>query len=419
MTLDATDARTGLPADIAAGEAAVQGRAPQGVGPLGAGALGIGPLSVGPLGEPFDGIERIAVLRGGGLGDLLFAMGAIQSLRAAYPNARITLLGTPMHAALLKDRPNTVDEVVVLPIAKGVRDAPGQVEDEAEVERFVERMRAERFDLALQLHGGGRFSNPFLLRLGARHTVGTRTPDAAPLERSMTYIYYQHEMLRALEVVGLAGVAPAVLEPRLTATERERADTVQHVDGDARGLVLIHPGATDPRRRWPAASFAEVAARLAADGAQVIVVGDASDEANATEIVRLARAAASETDAGRITSLAGRLSLGELVGLVSHADVLLGNDSGPRHLAQAVGAATVGIYWFGNVVNAGPLGRARQRAHLSWTTHCPVCGVDCTQVGWSAERCEHDDSFVADVPAGAVYDDVAELTATSLLLRGR
>jgi ADP-heptose:LPS heptosyltransferase len=413
MSIDAADARTALPEGIDGHAQAL------GVGPAGVGPLSVGPLSVGPLGEPFEGIERIAILRGGGLGDLLFSMGAIQSLRAAYPDARVTLLGTPMHAALLRGRPNTVHEVAVLPVVQGVRDVPGQVEDERETERFVERMRAERFDLAVQVHGGGRFSNPFLLRLGARHTVGTRTPDAAELERSMTYVYYQHEMMRALEVVGLAGVAPAVLEPRLSATDRERAATAQHVDPDARGLVLVHPGATDPRRRWPASSFAEVAARIAADGAQVLVVGDESDLANAAEIVRLARAGLGEADAARITSLAGALSLGELVGLMSHADVLLGNDSGPRHLAQAVGVATVGIYWFGNVVNAGPLGRARQRAHLSWTTHCPVCGLDCTQVGWTAERCEHDDSFVADVLAGPVYDDVAELTATSLLLRGR
>ena len=46
-------------------------------------------------------------------------------------------------------------------------------------------MRARRFDLAVQVHGGGRYSNPFLLRLGARHTVGTRTPDAAELERTL------------------------------------------------------------------------------------------------------------------------------------------------------------------------------------------------------------------------------------------
>jgi hypothetical protein len=58
---------------------------------------------------------------------------------------------------------------------------------------------------------------------------------------------------------------------------------------------------------------------------------------------------------------------------------------------------------------------------LGWTTHCPVCGADATQVGWTAERCEHDDSFVAGVPVDAVYADVRELvpaTATTVRLRG-
>jgi hypothetical protein len=98
---------------------------------------------------------------------------------------------------------------------------------------------------------------------------------------------------------------------------------------------------------------------------------------------------------------------------------MVGNDSGPRHLAQAVGTPTVGVYWVGNVINAGALGRTLHRVHLAWVIACPVCGVDVTQVGWTAERCEHEDSLVRQVQPGAVYDDVRELTATSLLLRGR
>ena len=88
---------------------------------------------------------------------------------------------------------------------------------------------------------------------------------------------------------------------------------------------------------------------------------------------------------------------------------MIGNDSGPRHLAQAVAARTAAVYWFGNVVNAGPLGRGRHRVQLGWTTHCPVCGRDATQVGWTAERCAHDVSFVADVPVAAVRDDALRL----------
>jgi len=79
-----------------------------------------------------------------------------------------------------------------------------------------------------------------------------------------------------------------------------------------------------------------------------------------------------------------------------------------------VGARTVSIFWFGNLINAGPLGRGRHRAHLSWTTHCPVCGRDSTQVGWTAPRCEHDVSFVADVPADPVHADVARLLDDAL-----
>ncbi|MDQ0735356.1 hypothetical protein QFZ50_001819 [Arthrobacter agilis] len=181
-------------------------------------------------------------------------------------------------------------------------------------------------------------------------------------------------------------------------------------------VIALHPGATDPRRRWPSSSFAEIAVRAAADGCEVVVVGDASDAPTAEEIVRLARAKHPSAD---VRSLAGRLTLGELTGVLARSAVMVGNDSGPRHLAQAVGTPTVGVYWIGNVINAGAMGRSLHRVHFSWVAHCPVCGVDVTQVGWTAQRCEHDDSFVATVQPDAVYADVAELRATSLLLRGR
>ena len=65
------------------------------------------------------------------------------------------------------------------------------------------------------------------------------------------------------------------------------------------------------------------------------------------------------------------------------------------------------------------MGRTLHRVHLAWTTECSVCGVDVTQVGWTAERCEHDYSFVQQIQPEAVYDDVRDLTATTPLLRGR
>lgn len=365
----------------------------------GAGQVGTG---VGPVLEKFDDVSRIVVLRGGGLGDLIFAIPAMAALKAAYPGADITLLGTPIHRALLAAVKSPVDEVCVLPFSEGVR--PGS-EDPVELDTFFEDMRARRFDLAVQVHGGGRYSNPFLLRLGARHTVGTRTADAASLERTVPYLYYQHEPLRAVEVAGFAGAFPVDLEARLEPVEGLSPGPAGKDNDASQPLVVIHPGATDPRRRWPAERFAELAAACAADGYRVMVVGDTSEQELAERIAGLAAS-------GAVKSVAGKLEMSGLVALLANAAVVVGNDSGPRHLAQALGVPTVGIFWAGNVINAGALGRSLHRIHASWVTACPTCGIDVTQVGWTAPRCPHDDSVVAGIEVRDVYEDVRSLVAT-------
>jgi len=362
------------------------------------------------LSDRFDDVRRIAVLRGGGLGDLVFAFPAIAALRATYPDAEITLLGSPSHRALLGGRPSPVDAIEVLPVVPGVGDSSGTEVDDAATEAFVARMRERRFDLAVQVHGGGRNSNPFLLRLGARHTVGTRTPDAEPLERTIPYVYYQHEVLRGLEVVALAGAASTdapVLVP--TDDELARARELLARGDDDRPVVVVHPGATDPRRRWPAERFGELAARLVAQEARVVVVGDASDVEAAATILEVAGRASGRPDA--VTSLADRIGLAELVGVLADADLVVADDSGPRHLAEALGTPTSAVFWFGNVINAGALGRTWHRIAMSYRTSCPVCGVDITQVGWTSERCEHDDSVVADVTLDEVWQNTSELLA--------
>jgi ADP-heptose:LPS heptosyltransferase len=373
---------------------------------------------IGPVLEPFSGISRVAVLRGGGLGDLMFAFPAVAALKAAYPDASVTLLCTPVQAELVSQTVGPVDETVILPFAEGVRPGP---EDHHELERFFAAMRARNFDLAVQLHGGGRYSNPFLLRLGARHTVGTRTPDATPLERTVPYVYYQHEPLRALEVAGFAGAPPCNLEARLEPLPEFGQQRAQVPLGNGPGygrVLVIHPGATDPRRRWPAERFAAVARRSADEGFRVIVVGDRSEKELAETVVELAVEQGPEPRPA-IESVAGKLSLGELAALLACSSVVVANDSGPRHLAQALGTPTVGVYWAGNAINAAPLGRSLHRVHLGWATRCEVCGVDTTQVGWTAPRCPHDESTVKAVEPSEVYQDVLQLTAMSPLPHGR
>jgi ADP-heptose:LPS heptosyltransferase len=358
-------------------------------------------------------IERIAVLRANGLGDLMFALPALDALRHACPAANITLLGKAWHADFLRGRPGPVDEVFVLPDVPGITAPPTAQTDLAAIREALERLRARRFDLALQLFGGGRYSNPFLSSLGAGRTVGLQAPDAAPLDVTVPYRHFQPEVFRFLEVVGLVGAEPVTLEPRLECIptdEREAAAILESASPAPRGagsssrasprrLVAIHPGAGDERRRWPAENFGRVAGALADEGLDVIVVGSMADR-------RLTSSVAGASG-GRAIDLGGRLSLGGLAGLLRRASLMVANDSGPLHLAQAVGAPTVGIFWCGNLINAGPIGRSRHRPLCSWRLECPVCGVNCM-----AAHCEHHASFVAEVRPEEVFQEALSVLQT-------
>ena len=347
---------------------------------------------------PEPGVSKIAVLRAlSGLGDLIFALPAFEALRSAYPEAEIVLLGTDWHRDLLEPRPSPVDRVVPVPQSRGVRDDAGGDEDGVAVERFLEDMRAERFDLAIQLHGGGRHSNAFVLQLGARTTAGSRSPDAPSLDRWLRYVYHQPEVVRYLEVVALVGARPVHLEPRLATTDADRGE-VSHLEGD---LIAVHPGSSDARRRWPLERFARLGDRLSALGATVVITGSAAEAAVVEEV------------AGRMTSpavaLAGQVSLSGLVGLLSRCRLVVGNDSGPLHVAAAVGTPTVGIYWASNFVNSTPLTRARHRPLASFRLRCPVCDHDHT-----SSRCGHDASFVADIPLDEVHAACQDLVGVEV-----
>src|SRR4029453_5384816 len=127
------------------------------------------------LGDAMDlvqGVGKLAVLRANAIGDYLVSLPAIQGLRAAYPAAELVLLGADWHADFLAGRPARGDRCVGVPAPVGVR-ADHPPAPSAEVEAFFAGMRAERFDLAVQLQGGGRHSNRFVRQLGARGTAGS------------------------------------------------------------------------------------------------------------------------------------------------------------------------------------------------------------------------------------------------------
>ena len=116
-------------------------------------------------------VERLAVVRANGIGDFLMVIPALEALRRVYPSAVITLIGDAWLPALVDGRPWPWDEAVVAPCFPGLRGLPVDAPVGDDVQPFLGG-HAGRYDVAIQLHGGGRTSNE-LVR-------GSSSPGSAP-----------------------------------------------------------------------------------------------------------------------------------------------------------------------------------------------------------------------------------------------
>lgn len=375
---------------------------------------------------------RIAVLHAKALGDLIVTLPALAALKETYPAAELILLARPWAKAFLEGRPSPMDRVVAVPAIPGIHagsaaslpsgktpapEAAGGANPD-EVEEFFAAMRAEQLSVALHMHGSGKAANPFLHRLGAGLTVGMCNPPAEPLDRSIPYVHYQSEVLRNLEVAALVGACTARLEPHVevTAADEEEAAPIRR-QARNRPYVVLHPGAADLRRAWPATRFSTVADGLAAKGYTVIITGTREEEPMVARVMRGIRCppsppAGSADFAGPFPIPCIGLGLGGLAALLGASALVISGDTGPLHLARAVGAATVGIYWAPNVLNWGPLTRERHRLAIGWALECPGCGVKPVSP-WPFQPvtadCDHPYSFVESVTAAEVLALASEL----------
>ncbi|MBI2881699.1 MAG: glycosyltransferase family 9 protein [Candidatus Tectomicrobia bacterium] len=315
-------------------------------------ADGMGDLLLGdrrsrPAGPPDPHeVQRALVVRPDHLGDVVFATAALRPLRLLYPKAAVTALVGPWAAPLLLHHPDA-DEVVSF---RNPWFDRGKFSGARDVFDVLQWMRRRRFDVGLDLRGDPRVIA--LLAAGrVRYRVGYGWGGAGfLLSREMDHPPGVHQVERNVAVVRTLGWRPAdgfVPRPLLRVSGPERETMDRRLAEGAWGgppvgardrLAVLHPGAGFPSKRWRLDRFAALARWLAAErGYRAVLVGGPEERGLAGEVLRTA-------GPGRALDLAGRLSLRELMALLSRADLMVGNDSGPTHMAAALGTRTVALF---------------------------------------------------------------------------
>lgn len=290
-------------------------------------------------------LRKIAVVRASRLGDFICATPALRALRAAASRAEIALITLPMLRDLALRLPY-VDRYVPFPGFPGM--AQQLFEPRAALE-FFQRMQHERFDLAIQLQGSGVYANPFTLMLGARATAGfvRAEDDGSLLDAALVWPRAGHETARLLALMRHLGIEPRgrALSYPLTTVDRRAADALL-VDL-ARPLIGVHAGSHDPRRRWPTARFTAAArALLRLTRGTVVVLGSRQEAFDALALARAIGPGA--------YSLAGHTTLGTFGAVIAQLALLVTNDTGPAHIAYALGTPTVAVYRTGGTERYGP-----------------------------------------------------------------
>lgn len=325
-------------------------------------------------------VERIAIVRALQLGDLLVAVPALRALRSRFPDAEVTLIGLPWATWFAGRFSGYIDRFVPFPGWPGIDEA---AYDEQQTERFIQEQRARGYDLVIQMHGNGRVMNGFALALGGLMTAGYFADERPEgLSPAAPYPDDQPEILRNLGLAQLVGATDlrANLEFPLNGADRAEARSLLPPRGPESPLrVGIHAGASAPSRRWPVERFAEVANNLVSrHGAQIILTGGPDEEEIAGSVAMLVEAP--------VTNLAGQTSLGGLAAVISGLDLFVTNDTGPGHIATALGVPSVTIFGPADFRRWSPLDTSRHvvvRRQVECSP-CPhrVCPIDHRCLSW-------------------------------------
>jgi heptosyltransferase-2/heptosyltransferase-3 len=328
-------------------------------------------LTPSPAGLPST-VQRVLVIRPDHLGDVLFTTPALTRLSQGFPDAKITALVGPWAKNVLERNP-CVDEIVQLNFPGFTRQTkPSLWQPYLLVWRWAQRLRGD-YDLALVLrfdHWWGALL-AYLARIPLR--VGYAVPEVAPfINRALPYLQSQHEVEQNLRLVecalehgdGRDSASKAELRLIFSVSEQAFAWAADRF-GDARPIV-IHPGAGAPVKLWEPRRWSQVAEALAREtSAPIVLTGSAAELKLCTEI------ASQMTMPAHV--LAGGTDLDQLGAVFSQSRLVLGVDSGPLHLAVAMGARTIHLFGPIDASKFGPWGSTKRHRVLVSDWPCVPC----------------------------------------------
>ena len=310
-------------------------------------------------------IQRILVVKVDHIGDFITALPAIRRLKAIFPHSHITAVVAPA-SQYLANLESSIDETLIFEFFHA-RSQLGEKEIESQqLRQLGDALAARRFDLAVDLRK--HCETRALLQLAqARITAGfdhrsqfswldISLPWEGDVQLQEKSHHISNDLINLVNAIDSAGSADrSILKGRADWSAHQRPIIARLSDAGmfSRRVVCIHPGAGNDNKIWPARHFATLINSLVAvEDVDCALIGGPDEAEITVKILALIKAH------DRVYDLSGGLTLAELPYFMDLCALFVGNDSGPKHIAAAVGVPTIGIH--SGVIDArefGPLGK--------------------------------------------------------------
>ncbi len=279
-----------------------------------------------------DSVQNILVVRLDQIGDLVCSLPVFPVLKAKFPNAKITALVGEEGKVILEH--NTFIDQIIVFRSNWFSRKKGMCP--IEFFKTLSELRKTKYDLGFDLRGDLR--NIILMMLaGVRHRVGYGIGGGAGLlHQTPIYDRSLHQVELNLRLITEEAPNRKDVKPKiyLTPEEKEIAFKKLKALGVQKGmqLIAIHPEAGYPSKEWGEPKFKELIEKLITDSHTTVLIFGLSGARQIAEHFSSSK---------QVINLVGTVSLREMIAMLSHCHLFLGNDSGPSHIAQALGIPVV------------------------------------------------------------------------------